>query len=108
MTVYVVQEPYKYVDGVPTAKIDLRAAMEFGDVVILAPPGNTLLNTEPILRTMRDKLREFSDDDLILPLGDPALIMAVGSIAARANNGRVRVLRWDKKRQAYHTITLNI
>jgi hypothetical protein len=106
MTVFVVQEPFKFVDGVPVSKVDLRPAMEFGELEILAPAGNTLLNTVPLIRSLRDKLRNFSDDDLILPMGDPAIIMLVGIIAAEVNHGRIRVLRWDKKRQEYHTITL--
>jgi hypothetical protein len=48
------------------------------------------------------------EEDYLLAIGDPIAIAAVSIIAAEYN-GRVSMLKWDKKRQSYqpHLIDIN-
>lgn len=106
--VFVTHEPYEKADnGSMRAKFDLTPAAEYGDIQVLIPAGASLLSTVPTVRTLRDKLRGFSDDDYLLPVGDPSIMMAAGAIAAEFNGGRLKVLRWDRHLRKYIPIQID-
>lgn len=97
--------PKVYVTTHPTRKnpstgnrepIDITSAAAFGELVELLPEGMLALTPVPTIQELRQGLRKFTDDDYILPLGDPALIAAAGAVAARMNNGRFKLLRWNR------------
>ena len=61
-TIYVVQEMPNH---------DLAPAMKFGEMKILLPPYTQIaFSTTPTIRTLRHKLRNFSDEDFLLLAGD--------------------------------------
>lgn len=107
--VFVTHEPTKWDEAAQRAVplFNLTPAATYGDIEVLMPAGASLLSTVPMVRVMRDRLAKFSDDDYILPVGDPASIAAACAIAAEMNAGRVKLLRWDRKARAYLVIQLD-
>lgn len=107
-SVFVPQETRKRnAAGVFEPVHDLSPALAFGDLIILhsAMPGG--LDPRPMLQTMREKLRDFTDDDFIVATGDPAAIAAAVMLASVANRGRVKLLRWDRATRQYLAMQLD-
>lgn len=107
-TVFITHEPHRIENGVVKSIFDMTPAGEYGNIEVLIPAGASLLSTVPMVRMMRDRLRDFSDADYLLPVGDPASIMAAGAIAAEINNGRVKILRWDRMTRRYIVVQIDI
>jgi hypothetical protein len=53
-------------------------------------------------------LKDFSDDDYLLAAGDPSAIAVAGAVAAEANRGRFKLLKWDKSNKGYIRVDINI
>lgn len=98
MTVFVVQEVLKRdnVSGMSRPVFDLSPAAKFGDLVFLLPPDVARFSVGLYADRMAKLLANYSDADYIVPTGDPAAMMIAGAIAAKANNGKVKVLSWDR------------
>ena len=103
--VYVVCEPVSYKDG--TTKMDLTPAAQYGELEVLLQHTQSLLAPVPTVRKLHERLRDFSDDDYILPVGDPVLMCTVAMVAAKMNNGRVKFLKWDRLQRAYIVIQVD-
>lgn len=89
-------------------------AMEFGELVFILPAGEQVfLNAGPTIAKVRTALRDFSDDDFILPIGDPVGIGIACVEAARANDGRYKQLKYDRQmsqdrgRPVYYSVQCN-
>lgn len=107
-TVFITHEPYERTEnGGMRSKFNLNPAAEYGNLEVLIPAGNSLISSVPTVRTLREKLRGFSDEDYLLPVGDPTIMMAAGAIAAEFNGGKIKVLRWDKQQQRYVMIQVD-
>lgn len=106
-TVYCVTEPITYRDGIPEPLFDVSPALQYGDLEILAKHNHSMLASTPMVRYFRDKLRHFTDEDYILPVGDPVTIAAVAAIAADINKGYFKILKWDKRSKSYFPIEIN-
>ena len=107
-TVWVTHEPFERTeDGSLRSKFNLTPASEYGDIEVLVPAGMSLLSSVPTVRMMRDKLRSFSDEDYLLPVGDPSTMLIAGTIAAEFNHGRVKILRWDRALKRYIVIKID-
>lgn len=106
--VFVVQNQHKWDDThqrfVP--KFDFSSAEAFGELVYLLSPTAAPFNSAPVIRELREKLREYRDGDYLLLVGNPALILAVGAVAASYNSGRVSVLQWSGKDHRYVSVRL--
>lgn len=105
--VFVVCEPLKNINGVLSKAMDLTPALEFGDIEILLPHAQSLMVTVPTVRALKEKLKDFSDMDYILPIGDPVLMSTVAMIAGDRNSGRVKFLKWDKRNSKYYPIQVD-
>ena len=57
---------------------------------------------------LRHQFRNFTQDDYILPTGDPCLVAVGTCVAARNSQGQVRLLRWDRKEKNYHEVNARI
>jgi len=69
MTVYVVQEK---------TGVDITDALRFGEFENLLPRKDQLMiSSQPVVHALKKKLKDFSDDDYILCLGDPSIIATV-------------------------------
>jgi len=106
-TVYVVCEPTHMINNVHILKVNLTPAEKYGNVVTLLKNSQSMLSTVPTVRTLKEKLRDFSDADYILPVGDPVLMSTVSVIAAQQNGGRVKFLKWDKLTRGYDVIQID-
>ena len=73
-------------------------AADYGELVFLLPAGDQVfLNAVPTIQKIRTALRDFSDDDFILPNGDPVGIGIACVEAARANGGRYAMIKFDRQ-----------
>ena len=101
--VYVVQNQHRW-DHAKQAfvpKFDLHAAEEFGELTFLLGPTASPFRPGPLIEELVAKLRDFSDADSLLCIGNPLLIGWSMAIAADANDGRVASLQWSGKDQRY-------
>ena len=105
--VYCVTEPITYKDGKPEPLFDISPALKFGELEILAKHNNSMFASVPMVRHFREMLKDFSDDDYILPVGDPVTIATVAAIAADMNEGYFKMLKWDKKQRQYLVVEIN-
>ena len=106
--VFVVCEPTHKIGGAPRAAMDLTPAAEYGDLEILLPNSQSLFSTVQTVRVLREKLKNFTDEDYILPVGDPVLMSTVAMVAGDINNGKVNFLKWDKLVRKYLVITVDV
>lgn len=84
-------------------------ALTHGEPVVLAAYDLTPWHdSTPVLHEMQRRLATFGDDDRLLCTGDPLLIGAATVYAARANNGRVPCLKWDKQDKVYYEVVLRL
>lgn len=99
-TVYVVQEMPNH---------DIAQAMKFGEIKILLPRTQQLaFSTAPTIRTLRRKLRDFTDEDFVLLTGDPVAIGLVCALAASFNGGRYTALKWDRRDFLYIPVKIDV
>lgn len=105
--VYVTQEKARKVNGEWVSEFDITPALEFGKVEVLMPPGHSFFSPVPVIRALREKLKDFSEEDYLLPIGDPSIMVAAAMIAGEKNGGRVKLLKWDRFQQAYIPVQLD-
>jgi hypothetical protein len=111
--VYLVQEPLKRDPDVTIVpKINYRTLKPYGDVRFLFQwdelKDDDTLNPHAMLERLRDLLCDFTDDDYIVPIGNPALIGMAVLIAAECNDGRVRMLDWIKAERRYRIVDVDL
>jgi len=107
--VYVTQETVRRDNntGARVPRFDITPATVYGELEYLTPEGNISFAPAPIIKTLKEKLRNFTDDDYILPVGDPILIAMATMIAADMNMGKVKMLKWDKHIGSYIVINID-
>ena len=100
MTVYITQE----VRG-----RDITDAVAFGDLQILVPAKEQVaFSTQPTVRRIEKGLRKFNDNDFLLLSGDPVCIGIACAQAAKCNNGKFKVLKWDRLEGKYYPLTVDL
>ena len=100
MTVYITQE---------VCGRDITDAVAFGDLQILVPAKEQVaFSTQPTVRRIGRGLRKFNDNDYILLSGDPVCIGIACAEAARVNNGRFKVLKWDRLENKYFPLEVDL
>lgn len=96
-------------DGSLAAAFDLTPAAEYGDIELLLDTGVKVgIAMQPIANQFKKKLRDFGDEDFILPVGDPAAMGVAIAVAAMQNQGRVKLLRWDRRQERYIKLQVEI
>jgi|TARA_A100001391_G_scaffold166423_1_gene126519 hypothetical protein len=99
-SVYVVQE-------VPGRNI--LGARSYGDLKVLLPPNtNIVLSPAPTVRRIKEGLKDFSSEDYLLLMGDPAVIGLACAIASQINVGRYSILKWDRIEKDYYPVEIDI
>ena len=100
MTVYVIQEmPYR----------DILSAEKYGELKPVLEPGYQLiLSPAPTIQKIKRVLKNFTDDDYLLLMGDPSIIGVACAVASDINMGRFKVLKWDRKREKYYPLEIDI
>jgi|TARA_R100000655_G_scaffold26313_2_gene54195 hypothetical protein len=100
VTVYIIQE---------MRGRDITDATQFGDVeILLTSDKQTTFSTQPTIRKMGRKLEKFTDNDYLLLAGDPVAIALASAIASRHNNGRFKLLKWDRQQEKYYPLQADL
>jgi hypothetical protein len=100
MTVFIIQK-------VP--RRDFSSAKKYGELKGVVPYHEQIaLSPGPVVFAANKILKNFCDDDFLLLVGDPSIIGACCAIASRYNNGRYKVLKWDRQLSKYFPIEFNI
>ena len=109
--VFVVQRP-AYFDRVRRGwvnKYDITPAEAHGEIVFLLRPGNIYRDKlDNAIRCLEEELRDYGPEDHILAIGDPVAIAATVMVAARQNNGRVSLLKFDRQADKYDAYEIDI
>ncbi len=106
--VFVPQQPMHYdpkvSDMVPS--MDLGPAEKYGELRIILPwvGKDAMFLAYPVVKKVRESLRDFSDEDYLLAVGDPGAIAVLGAVAAEVNDGRFRLLKWDRRERRYAVV----
>ena len=105
--VYVVCKPTTLLGDNKVPKMNLKPAAQFGELVYLLEDSQSLYSTVPTVRLLKELLYDFTDEDYLLPVGDPVLMRTVAMIASEYNHGRVKFLKWDKFERKYYSIQVD-
>ena len=98
--VYLLQDiPIDKFTGQP--KYNIMGARKYGEIKIMFSPG-------PFIFSIRQKLKDFTEDDYLLLNGDPAIIGVTCAIASEMTNGKFKLLKWDRQEKTYYPIEINI
>lgn len=89
---------------------DLTPAAVYGELIHLLEPGKSpsVLAAVPFVHELKRKLKNYSDNDSLLAVGDPVAIGLATAVAAQINNGRVAVLKWDRETRSYIRVVFEI
>ena len=88
---------------------NVRSAEKFGELKVMLPDNKQMiLASGPLTFKLNQELKDFSDDDYLLLIGDPAIIAVAGAIASENNNGRFKVLKWDRNEMKYYDIEIDL
>ncbi len=88
---------------------NVRSAEKFGELTVMLPDNKQMiLASGPLTFKLQQELKDFSDDDYLLLIGDPAIIAVCGAIAAKNNGGRIKVLKWDRNEKRYYDLEIDL
>ena len=105
--VYVLQELPGTKAGAP--KINIMSASKYGKFKFLLPEFSQIIfSPGPLVYKLRQGLKNFTEKDHILLTGDPAIIIAAGSVLNEITNGKYSLLKWDKQDRIYYPIKINL
>ena len=100
-TVYVVQKPDE--------KKNILSAKEFGEFHFILPEKTNLIWTpQETVSIIKKELVHFSNEDYLLPIGDPAVIGVCTAVAAGYSQGHVTFLKWDNREFTYYPVKVNL
>lgn len=108
--VYIIQQPMRRNSrsGEWEPSMNLNPAAAYGDIEVLLNHQEAALTPQPMIQKLKRLLNNFCDDDFLVAVGDPTAIAAAAMVASWFNNGRVKMLRWDKRSKNYIKINLEI
>ena len=90
---------------------DLSNALAFGDLEILVPAdlqASESSNIDAVNDMIADGLEGFSNEDYLLLAGDPVYIGLACAWASEYNDGRFKILKWDRLEERYLPIQLDM
>jgi len=105
--VYIVQKQMRFDRdaGELVPRFDLEPAEQFGRFEYLLSPSASPFKPQSVLDDLHRRLVKYSSKDHLLLIGNPCLIGFAVTVAAHYNNGRVNLLQWSGKDQAYLKIS---
>lgn len=108
--VYAPQVPSKFDPGTKlwVPSINLEPAKLYGELVVMLPPNANRLHINPLVVALREQMKDFTNDDYIVAVGDPSLIAAASCIATRKTGGFLRILKWDRLTGSYIPVEVQI
>lgn len=99
--------------GEMTSRFDFSSAERYGELVFMLP-ANTSARDPEANEELADQLTELTNDDYILPVGSPVLILLVGAYASLNQNiDKLNILEWERDRDdrrtgQYLPVTVNL
>ena len=88
---------------------NVRSAEKFGDLKIMLPDRKQMiLASGPLTFELQKHLKDFNDNDYLLLIGDPAIIGLCCAIASDINNGKFKVLKWDRIDKRYYDLEIDL
>jgi len=106
-TVYVLQEIAGTRYGNP--KINIVGAAEYGEIKFLLPELSQIMwSPGPLIYKLRSLLKNYTPNDSLLLVGDPAIIGVACSIVSDITNGKYKLIKWDKQERKYYPIEINL
>jgi len=108
--VFVPQVPSRYDQGIDSwvPIVNLDSAEEFGELVVLLPPEAGRMEPEKLQSILSDKLYNVCEEDWLLATGDPVLIGITTALMANRLDGRLKILRWNKRRKNYDPFVIQL
>lgn len=108
--VFIPQEPFRKDrdSGRMVSVMNFNRARKYGEPVVICPTGPTALNTAPAVWQLKDALRDFSDNDYLICVGNPTLMCFAAVIACGNNRGRAKFLMWDRELGDYILVNFNL
>lgn len=97
--VYVVQE---------TPDKNILPATKWGELRVMLAPGNIGFSAGHITHQLHRELQNFNDDDYLLLIGDPVAIGLAVAVAMNYNQGKAKLLKWDKQERVYYPLEVNL
>lgn len=88
--------------------MDFSKAGEYGETVVCLPPGRVALNPQPTLHRLRECMSGFNDNDYLIAVGDPSVIAMAAAIAAEANRGKFKLLKYDQQSRSYVRVAVDL
>ena len=90
-------------------KINITGALEYGELKFLLPELSQLMwSPGPLIFELRKKLKNYTPDDYLLLVGDPAIIGVACSIVSDITNGKYKFIKWDRQERRYYPIEINL
>jgi hypothetical protein len=59
-------------------------------------------------QNLKESLKDFSDDDYMLAIGNPTAMVLSAIIASQNNDGKLKMLYWDSKIKDYISVAFNV
>ena len=88
---------------------NVRSAEKFGDLkIMLSDRKQMILSSGPLTFELQKHLKDFNDNDYLLLIGDPAIIGLCCAIASDFNNGKFKVLKWDRNDKRYYDLEIDL
>ena len=98
--VYVIQE---------RPERNILSASQFGELTLVLPfKRQIVLSAAPTIQQMQRVLKNFTDEDYLLLMGDPAAIGIACSIVSDINRGKYKLLKWDKTEMMYYPVQIDL
>ena len=88
--------------------VNMQPAEKFGELVTLLSPDAYRVAAAPMVAAMKERMRDFGPDDYLVAVGNPTLIAAAACIAAKKNNGVLKLLTWDRMAGDYLATELRV
>ena len=105
--VFVIQDIPGTKAGAP--KINIIGATQFGQLKVLLPENSQIiLSPTYVVTTLKQKLKDYTEEDYLLLTGDPAIIGVTCSIVSDITNGKYKLLKWDKQERRYYPVEIDL
>ena len=90
-------------------KINITGTLEYGELKFLLPELSQLMwSPGPLIFELRKKLKNYTPEDYLLLVGDPAIIGVACSIVSDITNGKYKFIKWDRQERRYYPIEINL
>ena len=89
-------------------RFDFKPAERFGELVFVLGDSDSVFHIEETLTKLSQRMSGFTEDDFILPIGNPALIGMATAFAADQTGGKFSMLQWLGREKQYIPIKVSL